>query len=229
MLNSLQIFTIKLPQWHCSTYYAGYKIEGTALGCLVKNKFWTKTGLEKLGYIIQQSRESRGLSLRQAADIIGESLDSSCYIQTVDHGTLSRVEKGHGEPKFNTLVAIAASRIVTCDKGVPLSIYDFIDVASERFKESSMDVLVRLIKLELENQGWTLRQMAEECGIEFIDLFEIVEGRESEDFETDLILLGSVLTNPKTGETFGNAEDIIEFCGITVNPAHDEQDCSMGH
>jgi transcriptional regulator with XRE-family HTH domain len=117
----------------------------------VKNKFWTKTGLEKLGYIIQQSRESRGLSLRQAADIIGESLDSSCYIQTVDHGTLSRVEKSHGEPKFNTLVAIAASRIVTCDRGVPLSIYDFI------------------------------------------------------------------------------AEDIIEFCGITINPAHDEQDCSMGH
>jgi len=38
-----------------------------------------------------------------------------------------------------------------------------------------------------------------------------------------------VLTNPKTGETFGNAEDIIQFCGITINPADDEQDCFVGH
>ena len=195
----------------------------------VKNKFWTKTGLEKLGSIIRASRENRGLSLRQATEIVTENLDIHDYVQAIDHVTFSRIEKNHGEPKFNTLVAIAASRIVTCDRGVPLGIYDFIDVASECFKGSSMDVLVRLIKLELETQGWTLRQMAEECGIEFVDLFEISEGRESEDFETDLILLGSVLTNPKTGETFGNAEDIIQFCGITINPAHHGQDCSMGH
>ena len=183
----------------------------------MKNKFWTKTGLEKLGYIIQQSRESKGLSLRQAAEVIGKSLDSFCYIQTVDHGTLSRVEKGHGEPKFNTLVAIASSKLVTCDRGVPLNLYDFIDIASENFRVSDMDVLIRLIKLELQTQGWTLRQMSEECGIEFVDLFDIFEGRESEDFETDLILISSVLTNPKTGESFGNAEGIIEFCGLSFN------------
>lgn len=195
----------------------------------VKNKFWTKAGLEKLGSIIRESRESRELSLRQAAEVVGESLDSSCYIQAVDHGTLSRVEKGHGEPKWNTLVAIAASGIVACDRGVPLTIYDFVDIASQNFRGSDMDVLARLIKLELESQGWTLRRMAEECGIEFIDLYEISEGRESEDFETDLILLSSVLTNPKTGETFGNAEDIIEFCGITINPAHNHGQDSVGY
>ena len=198
-------------------FHTGYKIEGTALGCLVKDKFWTKSGLEKLGSIIRESRESKGLSLRQAAEILGENLDSSCYAESVGYGTLARVEKGHGEPKWNSLVAIAASRLATCERGVPLSIYDFIDIASENFRVDAMGVLVRLIKLELESQGWTLRRMAQECGMEFGDLFDIYEGRESEDFFTDLILLGSILTNPKTGESFGNAEDIIEFCGLNLN------------
>ncbi len=188
-----------------------------------KFKFWTKLGLAKLGEIIRESRELKKITLRQAGEIVSEVSGMS-----INYRTINSIENAQGIPQFNTLVAIAASRIVTCDRGVPLSIYDFIDVASERFKGSSMDVLVRLIKLELETQGWTLRQMAEECGVEFADLFDISEGRESEDFETDLILLGSVLTNPKTGETFGNAEDIIQFCGI-INPAHHGQDCSMGH
>ena len=199
------------------------------VGAVVKNnKFWTKSGLEKLGAVIRESRENKGLTLRQAAGIVAENLDDDDCVQSIDHVTFSRIEKNHGMPQFNTLAAIAASGIATCDRCVPLTIYDFIDIASENFGVSGMNVLVRLIKLELQTQGWTLRQMAEECGIEFADLFEISEGRESEDFETDLILLGCVLTNPKTGETFGNAEDIIEFCGITLNPAHDychERDC----
>jgi transcriptional regulator with XRE-family HTH domain len=193
-------------------------------GKSTKFKFWTKLGLAKLGEIIRESRELKKITLRQAGEIVSEVSGMS-----INYRTINSIENAQGIPQFNTLVAIAASRIVTCDRGIPLSIYDFIDVASERFKGSSMDVLVRLIKLELETQGWTLRQMAQECGIEFVDLFDISEGRESEDFETDLILLGSVLTNPKTGETFGNAEDIIQFCGITINPADDEQDCFVGH
>ena len=184
---------------------------------LVEYKFWTKKGLEKLGSVIRDSRESKGLSLREVSEVVAKRLDSSCPIQTVDHGTLSRVEKGHGEPKFNTLVAIASSKIATCDRGIPLDIYDFIDIASESFGMDSMNVLARLVKAELQSRCWTLGQMAAECGMEFKDLFEISEGRESEDFETDLILLGSVLTNPRTGETFGSAESIMEFCGINSN------------
>jgi|SanBayMetagenome_1026888.scaffolds.fasta_scaffold09270_4 transcriptional regulator with XRE-family HTH domain len=184
---------------------------------LVEYKFWTKKGLEKLGSIIRGSRESKGLSLREVSEVVAKRLDSSCPIQAVDHGTLSRVEKGYGEPKFNTLVAIASSKIATCGRGIPLDIYDFIDIASESFGMDSMNVLARLVKAELQSRNWTLGQMAAECGMEFKDLFEISEGRESEDFETDLILLGSVLTNPRTGETFGSAESIMEFCGINSN------------
>ena len=188
------------------------------VGAVVKNnKFWTKSGLEKLGAVIRESRENKGLTLRQAAGIVAENLDNDDCVQSIDHVTFSRIEKNHGEPKFNTLVAIAASRLATCERGVPLSIYDFIDIASENFRVDAMAVLVRLIKLELESQGWTLRRMAQECGMEFGDLFDIYEGRESEDFFTDLILLGSILTNPTTGESFGNAEDIIEFCGLNLN------------
>ena len=194
------------------------------VGAIVENdKFWTKTGLEKLGAIIQQSRENRGLSLRQAAEFIKGKLDSS-YVQTVDHGTISRIEKGHGEPKWNTLVAIAASKLITCDRGIPLTIYDFIDVASEN-RVTDMDILIKLIKVELQNRGWTLRRMAEETGIELADLLDISEGRQSEDFEGDLTLLALVLTNPKTRQTFTTAQDIAQFCGIEINPTH--TDCEQ--
>jgi hypothetical protein len=86
------------------------------------------------------------ITLRQAGEIVSEVSGMS-----INYRTINSIENAQGIPQFNTLAAIAASRIVTCDRGVPLSIYDFI------------------------------------------------------------------------------AEDIIEFCGITINPAHDEQDCSMGH
>ena len=181
-------------------------------GKSTKFKFWTKLGLAKLGEIIRESRELKKITLRQAGEIVSEVSGMS-----INYRTINSIENAQGIPQFNTLVAIASSKLVTCDRGVPLNLYDFIDIASENFRVSGMDVLIRLIKLELQTQGWTLRQMAKECGIEFVDLFDISEGRESEDFQTDLILISSVLTNPKTGESFGNAEDIIEFCGLSLN------------
>ena len=190
------------------------------MGAIVENKFWTKSGLENLGYLLQQSRENRKLSLREAADVVGR------YGQAVDHCTLQRIEKGHGEPKWNTLVAIAASKLITCDRGIPLTIYDFIDIASEN-RVTDMDILIKLIKVELQNRGWTLRRMAEETGIELADLVDISEGRQSEDFEGDLTLLALVLTNPKTRRTFTIAQDIAQFCGIKINPAH--ADCEQDH
>ena len=181
-------------------------------GKSTKFKFWTKLGLAKLGEIIRESRELKGITLRQAGEIV-----SKVSGMPINYRTISSIENAQGIPQFNTLAAIAASRLATCERGVPLNIYDFIDIASENFRVDGMDVLVRLIKLELESQGWTLRRMAQECGMEFGDLFDIFEGKESEDFFTDLILLGSILTNPTTGESFGNAEDIIEFCGLNLN------------
>ena len=188
------------------------------VGAIVENKFWTKPGLENLGSLLQRSRENRKLSLREAADVVGR------YGQAVDHCTLQRIEKGHGEPKWNTLVAIAASKLITCDRGIPLTIYDFIDVASEN-RVTDMDILIKLIKVELQNRGWTLRRMAEETGIELADLLDISEGRQSEDFEGDLTLLALVLTNPKTRRTFTTAQDIAQFCGIEINPTH--TDCEQ--
>ena len=188
------------------------------MGAIVENKFWTKPGLENLGSLLQQSRENRKLSLREAADVVGR------YGQAVDHCTLQRIEKGHGEPKWNTLVAIAASKLITCNRGIPLTIYDFIDIASEN-RVTDMDILIKLIKVELQNRGWTLRRMAEETGIELADLLDISEGRQSEDFEGDLTLLALVLTNPKTRRTFTTAQDIAQFCGIKIDPTH--ADCEQ--
>lgn len=178
----------------------------------VKSKFWTQEGIKKLGAIVASSREAASFSLRQAAEFIETKTGTGISYRTID-----KIENATGMPQFNTLVAIASSKIATCDRGIPLDIYDFIDIASESFGMDSMNVLARLVKVELQSRNWTLGQMAAECGMEFKDLFEISEGRESEDFETDLILLGSVLTNPRTGETFGSAESIMEFCGINSN------------
>lgn len=191
------------------------------VGAIVENKFWTKPGLENLGSLLQRSRENRKLSLREAADVVGR------YGQAVDHCTLQRIEKGHSEPKWNTLVAIAASKLITCDRGIPLTIYDFIDIASESYRVSTMDILIKLIKSELKSRNWTLRQMAEETGIEITDLLDISEGKQSEDFEGDLTLLALVLTNPKTRRTFTTAEDIAQFCGIKIDPTH--ADCEQDH
>jgi transcriptional regulator with XRE-family HTH domain len=185
----------------------------------------SEQGLKVLGKIIKSSIEYRGLTQQEAADKISSS--TGHYISK---GGLNKIMNATTKnPEWNTLVAIAASKLITCDRGIPLTIYDFIDIASEN-RVTDMDILIKLIKLELQNRGWTLRRMAEETGIELADLLDISEGRVSEDFEGNLTLLALVLTNPKTRRTFTTAEDIAQFCGIKINPTHVdcEQDYCIG-
>jgi transcriptional regulator with XRE-family HTH domain len=87
-------------------------------------KIWTKKGLLKLGGIIRQSREARGLTLREFADL------SSTQGNSVHFKTISCIENSSVMPNFNTLEAIASSGLVF-SKGKALDIYDFIDIASE--------------------------------------------------------------------------------------------------
>ena len=182
----------------------------------------SEQGLKVLGKIIKSSIECRGLTQQEAADKISSS--TGHYISK---GGLNKIMNATTKnPEWNTLVAIAASKLITCDRGIPLTIYDFIDIASEN-RVTDMDILIKLIKVELQNRGWTLRRMAEETGIELADLLDISEGRQSEDFEGDLTLLALVLTNPKTRRTFTTAQDIAQFCGIEINPTL--TDCEQDH
>ena len=183
----------------------------------------SEKGLKALGEIIKSSIEYRGLTQQEAADKI-----TSYTGHYISKGGLNKIMNATTKnPEFNTLVAIAASKLITCDRGIVLTIYDFIDIASESYRVSSMDILIKLIKSELKSRDWTLRQMAQETGIEITDLLDISEGKQSEDFEGDLTLLALVLTNPKTRRTFTTAEDIAQFCGIEINPTH--TDCEQDH
>ena len=94
-------------------------------------KFLTENGLKKLGVIINKAREANNLSLRDMAQIISQKLPNNCPIESVDTGTLSRIEKGHGEPRHNTLAAIAFSQLIKDETGKILDIFDFISIASE--------------------------------------------------------------------------------------------------
>lgn len=92
--------------------------------------FFTEKGLAELGRVIERSRKRRGLSLRDAANFISSKLDPA-FVKDISHGTLSRVEHGYGEAKYNTLVAIAVSGLVIDNNGRPLTKEEFFSIASE--------------------------------------------------------------------------------------------------
>ena len=194
-----------------------------------KAKIWTKNGLTELGKMIRSSREARKLNLRDAAELITQLTGESILFST-----LGEVERGVVMPKFNTLSTIASSGIVIDDIGIPLTIYDFIDIASESYiKGAAMDTLIRLIRNELNKSCLTPYQLAEEVGIDFADLCEILEGRTTEDFETDLFMLSGLLDNPQTGTRFDGVEELAKFCNLELkNPAHlneqDNHNCTNG-
>ncbi|MFM6155643.1 MAG: helix-turn-helix domain-containing protein [Sphaerospermopsis kisseleviana] len=173
-----------------------------------KPKFLTKTGVAKLGLTIRQARESKRLTLRQAAQIISETSG-----MTISYRTVDSIENGAGMPQFNTLVAIAASSLVIDENGKPLTIYDFIDIASE---SSATMTFKDLLQYELDRRGWTLRQMSNATGIEYEDLMEVFDGLPPQEYVVDA--LTTQLTNPRTGQRFVYPHEVIDFCQIQVTP-----------
>lgn len=179
----------------------------------LKRKNWTKDGLIALGLLIRRSRENAGLSLREAAELIHERTG-----ELLSFRTIGAVENSTGIPQFNTLEAIAASGLVKGDDGSPLTIYHFIDVASEchtmTFKE--------LLQYELDRRGWTVRELADDAEIDYEDLAEIFAGNPPQEY---LIYgLATQLTNPQTGERFIYPHEVIEFCNIK-EIAPNREDC----
>lgn len=93
----------------------------------ISRKKWTEQGLKKLGEVISAGRRKRGLKLRDAANFIFAQTGDS-----LDHTALSRIENGKTlKPEYNTLEAIAASGLVVDENGDSLTVYDFINIASE--------------------------------------------------------------------------------------------------
>ena len=90
-------------------------------------KFWTKQGLGRLGEAIRTARESQGSSLGDAVDMV---FDRTGY--KLSKKTIGNVENNVGEPKYNTLVAIAAAGLVINPAtGKPFTEDEFNDIAAE--------------------------------------------------------------------------------------------------
>lgn len=90
-------------------------------------KFWTKRGLGRLGEAIRKARESQGSSLGDIVDLVFERTGYK-----LSKKTIGNVENNVGEPKYNTLVAIAAARFVlNPDTQKPFTEDEFNDIAAE--------------------------------------------------------------------------------------------------
>lgn len=90
-------------------------------------KFWTKQGLGKLGEAIRTARESQGSSLGDAVDMVFERTG-----YRLSKKTIGNVENNVGEPKYNTLVAIAAAGFIKNPAtGKPFTEDEFNDIAAE--------------------------------------------------------------------------------------------------
>lgn len=90
-------------------------------------KFWTKRGLGRLGEAMRLARESQGRSLGDIVDLIFERTGYK-----LSKKTIGNVENNVGEPKYNTLVAIAAAGFVLSPAtGEPFTEDEFNDIAAE--------------------------------------------------------------------------------------------------
>lgn len=94
---------------------------------VVLAKFWTKRGLGRLGEAIRKARESQGRSLGDTVELVFERTGYK-----LSKKTIGNVENNVGEPKYNTLVAIAAAGLVLNPAtGKPFSEDEFNDIAAE--------------------------------------------------------------------------------------------------
>lgn len=106
--------------------YGGIRDVFTGAG-MVLAKFWTKQGLGRLGGAIRAARESQGSSLGDIVDLVFQRTGYK-----LSKKTIGNVENNVGEPKYNTLVAIAAAGFVLNPaKGKPFTEDEFNDIAAE--------------------------------------------------------------------------------------------------
>ncbi len=90
-------------------------------------KFWTKKGLGILGEAIRTARETQGRSL---VDVVELVVQRTGY--KLSKKTIGNVENNVGEPKYNTLVAIAAAGfVINPATGKPFTEDEFNDIAAE--------------------------------------------------------------------------------------------------
>ena len=99
-------------------------------------QLWTKKGLGRLGYLIRQTRQDMGWSLDKLASAVFTATG-----EQIAKKTIGNIENNVGFPQYNSLAAIAALRLIkNPHTGRPLDHHDFIDIASENYPITFMDI-----------------------------------------------------------------------------------------
>ncbi|MBD2364477.1 hypothetical protein H6G36_25445 [Anabaena minutissima FACHB-250] len=186
-----------------------------------KPLFWTKDGLTALGRLIRLSRENQQLTLMDAVALIKQKTG-----QSVGFRTLASVETSVGEPKYNTLAAIAAAGFVKAD-GRTLDIFDFIAIASE--SEVNMNALAQLIQNYLDRNNTTLEEFARLCRLDVGKMRAIASGMQTADYETDIALIAGYLDNPTTGRKFAELDELFSYCGLRINSSGSWEESHIGN
>lgn len=108
-----------------------------------KPKLWTRKGLQALGDLMLAARERLKLSQRGVSALIEERTD--CY---VSDKSLSDIERGNKEPKWNTLAIIAAAEFVLKPDGKPYTVEELSAIACEQLGEFSSKMPIGLMNGE---------------------------------------------------------------------------------
>jgi transcriptional regulator with XRE-family HTH domain len=89
----------------------------------------------RLGKIVAQARNARGLSQREAIRFIAEKTG-----RTIADKTLSNLENGVGEPKYSTLAIVAAAELVrNAQTKKALTVRDFCEIAAEEWIPAQLE------------------------------------------------------------------------------------------
>jgi transcriptional regulator with XRE-family HTH domain len=169
-------------------------------------ELWTKKGLGRLGFLIRQARLDLGWSMDRLALAVYHKTG-----EQIAKKTIGNIENNVGFPQYNSLAAIAALRIVKSATGRPLDHHDFIDIASENYEITPMnlrdmiDCAILINKLS-EGEIWRkLEAMKNTLPTPFtLDRLEKIKERQISPTDTDIRIIRE-LVDPN-GEAFDEAE-----------------------
>lgn len=195
------------------------------------SKFWTERGLVKLGRVVKLAREAKSWSLRDVEREIKKKNPSREDNPT--YRTIENLEVAKGQPRWNTVVAIASLNLVLHPlTGKPFTEEELSDIAAERFDPETgrytlgnqEPTIAALIKLELQNRFKPVEQLAVEKLAEVAHLnpermMTLLEGERPTDKE--LAALAQMLT--KDDGTLWKEDELRELRAIAF-PAEVEQE-----
>jgi len=171
-------------------------------------KLWTKKGLGRLGFLIRQARLDLGWSMDRLALAVFHKTG-----EQIAKKTIGNIENNVGFPQYNSLAAIAALKIVKSSTGRPLDHHDFVDIASENYELTPMDIknmigCAMLINKISEGEIWrkleTIRLKADKPFPFTLDRFEKIKEKQIRPTQEDIRVIRE-LVDPN-GEAFDEIE-----------------------